>query len=123
MLRLCYSPKDTMYLLSIGHSKLYELIHDKKLDARKAGTRRTVVLTYSILEYLSDLAPVSGSAPMARLSRCAMCGELIIEKRPAGWPPPVIHAVPSHGGDSHQHDAASKHDHATRAALPDKFAK
>lgn len=48
------SVNDAKRALGIGHTKLYELISDKRLDARKLGTR-TLITTASIRALVADL--------------------------------------------------------------------
>jgi hypothetical protein len=76
--RLCYSPRETRDLLGFGITKIYRLIHEGKLDARKLGNN-TVVLSYSILRLLASLDRL-GPAPAADLAWCPVCGKQIVDE-------------------------------------------
>jgi excisionase family DNA binding protein len=51
------SIKEACDLSSIGRTKLYELIKDNKIPARKLG-RRTIILTTDLEEWLKSLPPI-----------------------------------------------------------------
>lgn len=47
--------------IGVGRTKIFELIAEGKIDARKAGTR-TLVTVASLKAYLASLPPVRGVA-------------------------------------------------------------
>lgn len=52
--RLTYSISEATRALGIGRTKLYELIRDGHLDARKFG-RRTIILADDLHSFVADL--------------------------------------------------------------------
>jgi excisionase family DNA binding protein len=58
--RAAYSISETLALTGLGRDKLYKLINEGKLPARKAG-RRTLVLASDLQRFLEEL-PTTGHA-------------------------------------------------------------
>lgn len=56
---IALSPKEACEALSIGKTRLYELIGQGKIDARQCG-RRTLILTESLKAYVAGLPLISG---------------------------------------------------------------
>lgn len=52
---LAYSVKDACRVTSLGVTRVYQLIHEGRLDARKIG-RRTVVTAASIRRLIGEAA-------------------------------------------------------------------
>ena len=59
--RELYSPRETEAILGISHSKLYNLIGDGRLDARKIGGK-TVITAQSIRQLIASLPKVGKAA-------------------------------------------------------------
>ena len=51
---LAYTLQDAERIAGLGRTKLYELISDEVLDARKAGSR-TLIIGESLRSYLTSL--------------------------------------------------------------------
>jgi excisionase family DNA binding protein len=58
--RLLYSPAEAERLLGISHATLYRLIAAGKLDARKIGSKTTIIRT-SIDKLLAELPKARGA--------------------------------------------------------------
>jgi excisionase family DNA binding protein len=52
--RACYSVTDTLHLLSISRTTLYELVKDGRLRIRKVG-RKSLILAEDIASFLDTL--------------------------------------------------------------------
>lgn len=66
------SVNDTKRILALGHSKLYELIGEGTLAARKAG-RKTLILGPSIEAYIASL-------PLAKIGQNRNAGGVTVER-------------------------------------------
>jgi excisionase family DNA binding protein len=55
---LAYTIQDACKATGLGRTKLYALISQGKLDARKAGSR-TLIPADSLKRYIDDLAPAA----------------------------------------------------------------
>lgn len=62
---MAYTVPDACRTSGVGTTKLYELIGQGVLDARKAG-RRTLITADSLRAYLSTLPPATIRAPRRR---------------------------------------------------------
>ena len=56
--RIALSPKEAAEALSIGRTRLYELISEGKIEARQCG-RRTLIIADSLLAYVKSLPRLS----------------------------------------------------------------
>jgi excisionase family DNA binding protein len=59
--RAAYSIAETLALTGLGRDKLYKVIREGKLTARKCG-RRTVVLASDLQRFLEDLPTIGRAA-------------------------------------------------------------
>jgi excisionase family DNA binding protein len=59
--RAAYSIAETLALTGLGRDKLYKLINEGKLPARKAG-RRTLVLATDLQQFLEKLPRIGADA-------------------------------------------------------------
>lgn len=59
-----YTTRETEHILNIGHTKLYQLINNKKLKATKLG-KKTIFLASDLAEFLSSLPLIQNEGDYA----------------------------------------------------------